>query len=87
MTDEPSIGKGGDIMSEEQTREIRIILPEELFSFFFPKKTMGHIISAKKEMLFALRSLIDARVEALEKMEQKTRQKSTTEKKKKIKIE
>jgi hypothetical protein len=87
MTDEPSIEKGGDIMSEEQTREIRIILPEELFSFLCPKKTMGHIINAKKEMLFALRSLIDARVEALEKMEEKTRQKSTSEKRKKIKIE
>jgi hypothetical protein len=74
-------------LSKEQTREIRIILPEELFSFFLPKKTMGHMINAKKEMLFALRSLIDARVEALEKMEQKTRQKRTTENKKKIKIE
>ncbi len=74
-------------MNEEQTREIRIILPEELFSFFFPKKTMSHIINAKKEMLFALRSLIDARVEALEKMERKTQKKGNTEKKKKIKIE
>jgi hypothetical protein len=74
-------------LNEEQTREIRIILPEELFSFIFPQKTMGHIISAKKEMLFALRSLIDARVQALEKMEEKSKQKGKTEKKKKIKIE
>ncbi len=74
-------------MNEEQTREIRIILPEELFSFIFPQKTMDHFISAKKEMLFALRSLIDARVQALEKMEEKSKQKGKTEKKKKIKIE
>lgn len=48
---------------------------------------MGHIINAKKEMLFALRSLIDARVQALEKMEEKSRQTGKTEKKKKIKID
>jgi hypothetical protein len=74
-------------LNEEKTREIRIILPEELFSFFFPVKAVSHVINAKKEMLFALRSLIDARVEALEKMEEKTRQKSSAEKKKKIKID
>ena len=74
-------------MNEEKMREIRIILPEELFSFFLPKKTLTHMINARKEMLFALRSLIDARVEALEKMEQKTREKNKSERKKKIKIE
>lgn len=74
-------------MNEDKTREIRIVLPEELFSFFFPEKTLTHMLNAKKEMLFAFRSLIDARVEALEKMEQRARQKSQSTKKKKIKIE
>jgi len=48
---------------------------------------MSHIIKAKKEMLFAFRSFIDARIEMLEKMETKTSQKKRAEKKKKIKIE
>lgn len=74
-------------MNEERTREIRIILPEELFSFILPKKTIGHMINARKEMLLALRTLIDDRVDALERMEEKTRKKSKTQKKKKINIE
>jgi len=48
---------------------------------------MGHVIKARKEMLFAFRSFIDARIEMLEKMEKRTTQKKETEKKKKIKIE
>ncbi|TET74569.1 MAG: hypothetical protein E3J56_02190 [Candidatus Aminicenantes bacterium] len=42
----------------------------------------GQEINARKEMLFAFRSLIDAKIEALEKKEKKK-----VEKKKKIKIE
>jgi hypothetical protein len=79
--------KGGDTLSEERTREIRISLPEELFSIFFPKDAIGHVIKARKEMLFAARSYIDARIEMLEKMEKKTSTKKGTEKKKKITIE
>jgi len=74
-------------LNEDRTREIRISLPEEFFSIFFPKNAMSHIIKAKKEMLFAFRSFIDARIEMLEKMETKTSQKKRAEKKKKIKIE
>jgi hypothetical protein len=74
-------------LSEDRTREIRISLPEEFFSIFFPKNAMGHVIKARKEMLFAFRSFIDARIEMLEKMEKRTTQKKETEKKKKIKIE
>lgn len=74
-------------MNEDRTREIRISLPEELFSIFFPKNAMGHVIKAKKEMLLAFRSFIDARIEMLEKMETKTSQKKRPEKKKKINIE
>lgn len=74
-------------MSDESTREIRISIPEEFFSIFFPKNAIDHVIKAKKEMLFAVRSLIDARIEMLEKMEKKTSQKTQAEKKKKIKIE
>lgn len=48
---------------------------------------MSHAIKAKKEMLLAFRSFIDARIETLEKMETKTSSKNKAEKKKKIKIE
>lgn len=74
-------------MSKENTREIRITLPGELFSILFPEKTIGHVIKAKKEMLFAVRSFIDARIEMLDKMERKASQKKETEKKKRVKIE
>lgn len=69
-------------MSEKKTREIRIILPEELFSLFPSQKTVKHLVQAKKEMLLALRSIIDARLEALDRMGEKK-----AEKKKKIKID
>jgi hypothetical protein len=74
-------------LSEGQTKEIRITIPEELFSALFPKKAMGHLIKAKKEMLLALRSLVDARIDALEKMEKEESPKKKADKKKKIKID
>lgn len=69
-------------MSEEKMREIKISVPEEFFSLVFPEKAFGHMLKAKKEMLLALRSLIDFKIEALEKKEVKT-----TAKGKKIKID
>ncbi|MBN1222930.1 MAG: hypothetical protein JXB23_06745 [Candidatus Aminicenantes bacterium] len=69
-------------MSEKKTREIRISIPEDLFALFIPEETVGHLKKARKEMLLSLRSLIDARIEALEKSE-----KIKTTQKKKIKIE
>jgi len=69
-------------MAEGRTREIRIRIPEELFSFFLPEKAYEHVLRAKKEALLALRSLIDSRIEALEKKEEKE-----ARAKKKIKIE
>ena len=74
--------KGGDIMDKAKTKEIRISIPEELFSLFIPDKTLDHLIKAKKEMLLAFRSLIDAKIEALEKRETKK-----TENREKIKID
>lgn len=74
-------------MSDERTREIRISLPEELFSILFPEKAIGHVVTAKKEMLMAVRSLIDARIEVLEKMQTKAAKKNKTPEKKKIKVE
>lgn len=70
------------MMAEAKTREIRINIPEELFSFFLPEKTLDHFLNAKKEMLLGFRSLIDARIENLEKMQKKQK-----EKRKKIQIE
>ncbi len=69
-------------MAQEKVREIKITIPEELFSLVIPQKTVSHILKARKEILLAFRSLIDAKIEALEKKEQK---KVTP--KKKIKIE
>lgn len=69
-------------MAAEKMREIRISIPEELFTVFIPQKTQDHLLKAGKELLLALRSLIDSRVESLEKREG---QKAET--KKKIKIE
>ena len=68
-------------MNEPKTREIRISIPEDLFSIFIPEETVGHLRNARKEMLLSLRSLIDARIASLEKSE-----KRKTSQKKKIKI-
>jgi len=69
-------------MAEEKVREIKITIPEELFSLVIPGKAISHLLKARKEILLAFRSLIDAKIEALEKKEQKT-----VTRKKKIKIE
>lgn len=69
-------------MNEAKTKEIKICIPEELFSLFLPEKTVDHFFKARKEVLLAFRSLIDAKIEALEKREEKK-----TEKRKKIKID
>jgi hypothetical protein len=68
-------------MNSGKTREIKIILPEELFSLFPSQKTIKHLTQAKKELLFALRSIIDAKIEALDKLGEKKVEK------KKIKID
>jgi len=60
---------GGERMNESSVKEIKITLPEELFSLFLPEETRGHLKKAKIEFLRALRSLIDARIAALEKKE------------------
>jgi hypothetical protein len=69
-------------MAAGKMREIKISLPEELFTLCFPPQAQQHLIKAKKEVLLALRSLIDARLESLDK-----RGAQRTEPKKKIKIE
>ena len=53
-------------MAEEKNKEIRISIPEDLFSILIPEKTATHLMNARKEMLLSLRSLIDARIEASE---------------------
>lgn len=70
-------------MAEEKTKEIRISIPEDLISILIPEKTATHLMNARKEVLLSLRSLIDARIEAMEKFEKKR----TAKTKKKIKIE
>lgn len=69
-------------MNKERTREIRIAIPEDLFSLILPEKTVDHLVNARKEVLFALRSMIDYKIEELDK-----REKKKSEKGKKIKID
>jgi len=69
-------------MAAEKMREIKVAIPEELFRVFFPTTTQDHLLKAKKELLLAIRSLIDARIECLEKREGQKK-----ESKRKIKIE
>lgn len=73
-------------MVQQKTKEIKISVPEELFNLFFSPKTVEHFHNARKEMLLAFRSLIDARIEALEHQESKKEEKKETQKKK-IKVE
>jgi hypothetical protein len=69
-------------MASEKMREIKVCIPEELFALFLPVQAQEHLMKAKKEVLLAVRSLIDARLEALEK-----RAARKAEPKRKIKIE
>jgi hypothetical protein len=69
-------------MAAEKMREIKISIPEELLTLFFPQQAQEHLLKAKKEVLLAFRSLIDARLETLEK-----RAARKAEPKRKIKIE
>jgi len=69
-------------MADEKSREIKIVLPEELFALLVPGKTQQHLLNAKKELLLAVRSLIDARIESLDRKAD-----SKAAPKKKIKVE
>lgn len=69
-------------MAAEKMREIKISIPEELFTLFLPLQAQEHLLKAKKEVLLAFRSLIDARLETLE-----MRVARKAEPKRKIKIE
>jgi hypothetical protein len=68
-------------MAEKIGREIKIVIPEDLISFFIPEDTLQHGLRAKKEVLLAIRSLIDAKIESIDKKLEKK-----PEKKKKIDI-
>ncbi len=58
-------------MAEGKTREIKIMVPEEFFNLFLPEAVREHALKARKELLLALRALIDAKIEALDKSVQK----------------
>jgi hypothetical protein len=69
-------------MAAEKMREIKISIPEELFALCLPIQTQEHLRRARKEVLLALRSLIDARLEMIQKKES-----TQASPKRKIKIE
>jgi hypothetical protein len=56
-------------MATNNAREIRITLPEELFKLLMPEEAREHLWRARKEVLLALRSLIDTRIEMIERKE------------------
>jgi len=58
-------------MPEGKTREIKILVPEEFFNLFLPEAALEHALKARKELLLALRSLLDAKIEALDKKVEK----------------
>ena len=69
--------KGGGLMADKNMREIRICIPEEMFSLFLPQKTISHFMQARKEVLLGIRAMIDAKIESLDiKETQKTRKKT-----------
>jgi len=55
-------------MPEGKNREIKITIPvpEEFLSLFLPGGAHDHIRAARKEVLLALRAVIDSKIEALE---------------------
>ncbi len=69
-------------MAAGKTREIKITIPEEFFTLFLPETTHEHVLRAKKEILLAIRSVIDMKIESLE-----TKGGKKADRKKKIKVE
>jgi hypothetical protein len=56
-------------MAEDKNREIKITIPvpEEFFALFLPGGAQAHLRAARKEVLLALRAVIDDKIKALEK--------------------
>ena len=71
-------------MPEGKNREIKITIPvpEEFFSLFLPGGAHEHMRAARKEVLLALRAVLDNKIADLEKKEAKN-----SAPKKKIKID
>ncbi len=69
-------------MAADRMREIRLSIPEDLFNLWLPQPTQQHLWKARKEILLAIRSLIDSRIELIEKKEARK-----AEPRKKIKVD
>lgn len=69
-------------MAADRMREIRLSIPEDLFNLWLPQPTQEHLWKARKEFLLAIRSLIDSRIEMIEKKEARK-----SEPKRKIKVD
>jgi len=66
-------GQGREKKQEKSgERVIQIVVPEEI-SMLFSEEVMSHLANARREMLLAVRSLIDRRLGALEKEGRKGR--------------
>lgn len=48
-------------------KEIKILIPDELFGLFVAGEALGHLRAARREMLLAVRAVIDAKIAAMDK--------------------
>lgn len=55
---------------ESTGKVIKLVIPEEL-SFLFSEKVMGHLVTAKREFLMALKEIIEHKIELLDKRAKK----------------
>lgn len=62
---EPKNNNHGEELREGEI-VVRLVIPEEL-SFLFSEEVMGHLLSAKKELLLAFKGIIDHKLRLLEK--------------------
>jgi hypothetical protein len=70
-------------MAPEGMKEIKILIPEELFGLLFPAEALSHLRTAGKEVLLAARAVLEAKIAALERREAKSEKTA----RKKIKVE
>lgn len=72
------------MVREDENREIRIIIPKGMMSLGIPEEAKSHFQKAVREGLMAIRSLIDARIQLVEKA---SKERPTKSRIRKIRIE
>ncbi len=75
MVDRDDANREEGASGEERVREMKRIVREGARGLF-PPEFRRHMIAARKEMLLAVRSLVDSHLEALERAEKETSKKA-----------